>query len=164
MRPIAPYPAGAQDTHFKHRSTLSTTSAVVFECETCGKSYKHPNCLAKHRWEHTDMWSVTSKLSLSKHQQVQLLEAASVLVGFSTSLPSQATEFGVSLPSQAEFPARRPLGRRNSTLDDMEDSSSLDEDLVFKMDQLDTLSHQMGKHGIQDVNPPLLPSTPETDL
>lgn len=34
-----------------------------------------------HRWEHTPEWSYTSKLLISKHQQVQLLEAASVLVG-----------------------------------------------------------------------------------
>lgn len=31
-------------------------------------------------WEHTPEWSFTSKLLMSKHQQVQLLEAASVLV------------------------------------------------------------------------------------
>ncbi|KAL8704211.1 MAG: hypothetical protein Q9201_002629 [Fulgogasparrea decipioides] len=39
-------------------------------CEKCGKG-----------WEHTPEWSYTSKLLISKHQQVQLLEAASVLVG-----------------------------------------------------------------------------------
>ena len=33
-----------------------------------------------HRWEHDPAWAVTSKLLISKHQQVQLLEAASVLV------------------------------------------------------------------------------------
>jgi hypothetical protein len=32
------------------------------------------------RWEHTPQWAYTSKLLISKHQQVQLLEAASVLV------------------------------------------------------------------------------------
>ena len=32
-------------------------------------------------WEHTPEWQVTSKLLISKHQQVQLLEAASVLMG-----------------------------------------------------------------------------------
>ena len=32
------------------------------------------------RWEHTPEWALTSKLLISKHQQVQLLEAASVLV------------------------------------------------------------------------------------
>lgn len=34
-----------------------------------------------HSWEHTDEWQYTSKLLISKHQQVQLLEAASVLMG-----------------------------------------------------------------------------------
>ncbi|KAJ3125948.1 hypothetical protein HK098_008028 [Nowakowskiella sp. JEL0407] len=55
-----------------------------FTCETCGKAYKHGSCLAKHRWEHTDLWRETSRLSLSKHQQVQLLEAASILVTLGT--------------------------------------------------------------------------------
>ncbi|KAI9837983.1 MAG: hypothetical protein M1819_006137 [Sarea resinae] len=49
-------------------------------CEKCGKNYKHSSCLTKHLWEHTPEWSYTSKLLISKHQQVQLLEAASVLV------------------------------------------------------------------------------------
>lgn len=31
-------------------------------------------------WEHTPQWQYTSKLLISKHQQVQLLEAASVLI------------------------------------------------------------------------------------
>jgi hypothetical protein len=35
---------------------------------------------AKFRWEHTPEWALTSKLLISKHQQVQLLEAASILV------------------------------------------------------------------------------------
>ncbi|KAL9039028.1 MAG: hypothetical protein Q9214_005043 [Letrouitia sp. 1 TL-2023] len=51
------------------------------KCEQCGKGYKHSSCLAKHLWEHTPEWSYTSKLLISKHQQVQLLEAATVLVG-----------------------------------------------------------------------------------
>ena len=36
--------------------------------------------IVKYRWEHTPEWSYTSKLLISKHQQVQLLEAASVLL------------------------------------------------------------------------------------
>ncbi len=32
-------------------------------------------------WEHTPQWEQTSKYLISKHQQVQILEAASVLVG-----------------------------------------------------------------------------------
>jgi hypothetical protein len=35
---------------------------------------------ANTRWEHTEAWGRTSKLQISKHQQVQLLEAASILV------------------------------------------------------------------------------------
>ncbi|KAG4302546.1 hypothetical protein PCK1_001130 [Pneumocystis canis] len=48
------------------------------KCEQCGKGYKHIGCLEKHRWEHTIYFN--PKLSISKHQQVQLLEAASILV------------------------------------------------------------------------------------
>ncbi|KAL2271735.1 hypothetical protein VTJ83DRAFT_1106 [Remersonia thermophila] len=54
-------------------------------CEKCGKGYKHSSCLNKHLWEHTPEWSYTSKLLISKHQQVQLLEAASVLVAMNNS-------------------------------------------------------------------------------
>ncbi|KXX76942.1 hypothetical protein MMYC01_206142 [Madurella mycetomatis] len=54
-------------------------------CEKCGKGYKHSSCLTKHLWEHTPEWSYTSKLLISKHQQVQLLEAASVLVAMNNS-------------------------------------------------------------------------------
>ena len=50
------------------------------KCEHCGKAYKHGSCLSKHLWEHSPHWQYTSKLMISKHQQVQLLEAASVLV------------------------------------------------------------------------------------
>jgi len=57
------------------------TSGSELKCEQCGKGYKHSSCLTKHLWEHTPHWNITSKLLISKHQQVQLLEAASVLVG-----------------------------------------------------------------------------------
>lgn len=42
----------------------------------------YESCLltCRLRWEHTPEWAYTSKLLISKHQQVQLLEAASVLV------------------------------------------------------------------------------------
>ena len=47
--------------------------------------------LAFFRWEHTPEWAFTSKLLISKHQQVQLLEAASVLVAMNGGGP-QSTE------------------------------------------------------------------------
>lgn len=49
------------------------------KCESCGKGYKHITSLAKHLWEHTAEWQKTKKLLISKHQQAQLLEAASIL-------------------------------------------------------------------------------------
>jgi hypothetical protein len=44
------------------------------------------------RWEHDPAWAVTSKLLISKHQQVQLLEAASVLVTMNVDSPSPPPE------------------------------------------------------------------------
>lgn len=56
---------------------------MVFKCESCAKVYRHPSCLSKHRWEHSPHWASSSKLLLSKHQQVQLLEVSFGLVVFS---------------------------------------------------------------------------------
>jgi hypothetical protein len=44
------------------------------------------------RWEHDPAWAITSKLLISKHQQVQLLEAASVLVNMNQNGPSEGAE------------------------------------------------------------------------
>ncbi|KAJ3860620.1 hypothetical protein EV359DRAFT_85145 [Lentinula novae-zelandiae] len=63
------------------------------KCEGCSKIYRHPSCLIKHRWEHTPHWRESSKYVLSKHQQVQLLEAAAILSHLSA---DSAT--GTSLP------------------------------------------------------------------
>ncbi|KAJ1743696.1 hypothetical protein LPJ78_000932 [Coemansia sp. RSA 989] len=49
-------------------------------CEVCGKRYKHRSCLHKHLWEHHDAWETCLKYNLTKHQQVQMMEAAQVLV------------------------------------------------------------------------------------
>ncbi|KAG0061478.1 hypothetical protein BGZ90_003563 [Linnemannia elongata] len=51
----------------------------------CGKVYKHPNCLWKHRWLHSQYWKSATKFLLSKHQQVQLMEAAAILLGMDES-------------------------------------------------------------------------------
>jgi hypothetical protein len=60
---------------------LSESFSGQYRCNDCGKSYKHPNCLQKHRWEHSEEWEITKNLPLTKHQQVQMLEAAAILVG-----------------------------------------------------------------------------------
>ena len=48
--------------------------------------------LAFFRWEHTPEWAFTSKLLISKHQQVQLLEAASVLVAMNGGGPQSSEQ------------------------------------------------------------------------
>ncbi|KAJ1658795.1 hypothetical protein IWQ61_002020 [Dispira simplex] len=49
-------------------------------CNVCGKKYKHRSCLIKHRWEHHESWESCLKYNLTKHQQVQMMEAAQILV------------------------------------------------------------------------------------
>ncbi|EEH45326.2 uncharacterized protein PADG_01476 [Paracoccidioides brasiliensis Pb18] len=48
-------------------------------CDRCGKG-----------WEHDPAWAYTSKLLISKHQQVQLLEAATVLVNMNPENPGSS--------------------------------------------------------------------------
>lgn len=64
----------------------------LLSCEACGKSYKHISSLAKHLWEHTPEWNMTKKLLISKHQQVQLLEAASILVSMNEPEEAEVSE------------------------------------------------------------------------
>ena len=72
--------------------SISGGNQLLHKCESCAKVYRHPSCLVKHRWEHTVYWKEASKFLMSKHQQVQLLEAAAILVGMdahATSLPEE---------------------------------------------------------------------------
>nr|GAT44369.1 predicted protein [Mycena chlorophos] len=72
---------------------------IDHKCETCSKIYRHPSCLIKHRWEHTPHWRTLASLPtggggvLSKHAQVQLLEAAAILSHF-----NPESDTGTSLP------------------------------------------------------------------
>ncbi|EIW75770.1 hypothetical protein CONPUDRAFT_139811 [Coniophora puteana RWD-64-598 SS2] len=114
---------------------------TIFTCESCSKIYRHPSCLIKHRWEHTPQWREASKFVLSKHQQVQLLEAAAILSHLSPSsgsLPedrslwpsfisngavpppagapsSAATPKGASHPVSSSVPANSPLYARGGS-------------------------------------------------
>lgn len=74
------------------------------------------------RWEHTPEWSYTSKLLISKHQQVQLLEAASVLVAMNGSKdadtpPESAKDFQSEVDSAASPDASVYSGSRQSSAD-----------------------------------------------
>ncbi|OAD67476.1 C2H2-type zinc finger transcription factor [Phycomyces blakesleeanus NRRL 1555(-)] len=69
----------------KARLSAEPKNYQAHRCDACGKVYKHLNCLVKHRWEHSDEWELTSKFLLTKHQQVQMLEAAAILVSMDNS-------------------------------------------------------------------------------
>lgn len=74
------------------KASMNSSNQMLHKCEACSKVYRHPSCLVKHRWEHTVYWKEASKFLMSKHQQVQLLEAAAILVGMDTdarSLPEE---------------------------------------------------------------------------
>jgi len=90
--PMSDRAAGGVDIKKKPRAMSEMASEVgSMTCETCGKGYKHASCLSKHKWEHSPHWSQTSKLLISKHQQVQLLEAAQILVHMNRSDSSLST-------------------------------------------------------------------------
>jgi hypothetical protein len=79
----------ASDHHASQTEPSSPTNGTRVSCPDCGKLYKHPGCLSKHRWEHHEHWPSVSRLLLTKHQQVQLMEAAQILVDIA-SLASSA--------------------------------------------------------------------------
>ena len=75
-----------------------------------------------HRWEHTPEWALTSKLLVSKHQQVQILEAASVLVGMNQ---EGAAEADIAKPTDSDNnSSASPAASGSSGLRDDEGYSS----------------------------------------
>ncbi|KAG8804564.1 hypothetical protein FRB91_011410 [Serendipita sp. 411] len=128
----------------ERRSSSKGKRAKDLTCETCGK---HPVCLQKHRWEHTPQWRDTAQLLLSKHQQVQLMEAAAILV-YGSSLPQDRSLWpvymaGGTLPNQDGDDADRGHRSRSRSLstsareeprssqfddDELEEVSEIDED------------------------------------
>ncbi|KAF4539784.1 putative c2h2 finger domain protein [Lasiodiplodia theobromae] len=85
-------------------------SGSELRCEKCGKGYKHSSCLTKHLWEHTPEWAITSKLLISKHQQVQLLEAASVLVNMN----QEAAAAEAAKAAESDHSSASPAGSGSS--------------------------------------------------
>ncbi|TFY56563.1 hypothetical protein EVG20_g8878 [Dentipellis fragilis] len=100
---------------------------TIFTCESCSKVYRHPSCLIKHRWEHSPHWREASKFLLSKHQQVQLMEAAAILSHMSptatggTSLPDDRSLWpsflsgGALPPPSTSGPATKAISKRDNS-------------------------------------------------
>ncbi|KAF9948533.1 hypothetical protein BGZ72_009582 [Mortierella alpina] len=65
----------------EQQGPVEDEQADASKCPDCGKVYKHATSLMKHRWEHSVYWKPAAKFLLSKHQQVQLMEAAAILLG-----------------------------------------------------------------------------------
>lgn len=91
-------------------------------------------CLWYLRWEHDPAWAVTSKLLISKHQQVQLLEAATVLVNMNMDdvpehSPDADSEFSSASPD-ASSDVRDGLSSAETTPPPMDEQ---EEDDDFEM-------------------------------
>jgi hypothetical protein len=65
-------------------------------------------------WEHTPEWQYTSKLLISKHQQVQLLEAASVLVAMNKESDGENSDRS-SPPASGSSDLREELSSTETT-------------------------------------------------
>ncbi|KAG5519332.1 hypothetical protein PMAC_001957 [Pneumocystis sp. 'macacae'] len=80
---------------------MSDVMLTDVKCEHCGKGYKHIGCLSKHLWEHTVYFN--PKLSISKHQQVQLLEAAAILIQMNQSSVLQTVPIDILFQPHGSF-------------------------------------------------------------
>lgn len=80
---------------------------VLHSCTSCGKVYKHRNCLTKHRWEHHAAWEETKRFCQTKHQQVQVLEAAQML--------AELTERSHALGDAVDSSGKKSTAERETT-------------------------------------------------
>lgn len=70
---------GGSGRSVQQNALVPVEGTVLHACDQCGKVYKHRSCLVKHRWEHHSAWEETKRCCTTKHQQVQMLEAAQLL-------------------------------------------------------------------------------------
>ncbi|SPC66459.1 uncharacterized protein UHOD_08579 [Ustilago sp. UG-2017b] len=153
--------SGALDNGAKRdrRASVSSTGTVgedddskggkheqLHRCESCAKVYRHPSCLIKHRWEHTVYWKEASKFLMSKHQQVQLLEAAAILVGMDANARSLPEEKAL-WPAAVSPPSSGLLG-----------SESINFETLMASKRRNTVSSNAGASPARRPTPSLVPN------
>ncbi|KAJ1038439.1 hypothetical protein NDA14_003929 [Ustilago hordei] len=153
--------SGALDNGAKRdrRASVSSTGTVgedddskggkheqLHRCESCAKVYRHPSCLIKHRWEHTVYWKEASKFLMSKHQQVQLLEAAAILVGMDANARSLPEEKAL-WPAAVSPPSSGLLG-----------SESINFETLMASKRRNTVSSNAGASPARGPTPSLVPN------
>ncbi|KAI8344344.1 hypothetical protein BC941DRAFT_408387 [Chlamydoabsidia padenii] len=146
--------------HSKQQAT-SLPSTDYHRCQDCGKVYKHPSYLTKHRWEHSEEWELTSKLLLTKHQQVQLLEAAAILVG----MDQRETSLQSSEEKEDEWADIVNDDNDNDDQDDesihvdIDDDDDNDDDISIEMDQDEPMDQEHTFPSMAGSTPTMLPSS-----
>lgn len=153
--------SGALDNSGKRdrRASVSSTGTVgddedgkggkheqLHRCESCAKVYRHPSCLIKHRWEHTVYWKEASKFLMSKHQQVQLLEAAAILVGMDANARSLPEEKAL-WPAAVSPPSSGLLG-----------SESINFEMLMASKRRNTISSNTSGSPARGPTPSLVPN------
>ncbi|ORX98738.1 hypothetical protein K493DRAFT_406482 [Basidiobolus meristosporus CBS 931.73] len=95
----------------------STNFRTIHTCSVCGKKYKHKNCLYKHFWEHHESWETCLKFNLTKHQQVQMMEAAQILVDMvALPTPQQPRRFSADAEAEAFVSCEVPNVQRRQSV------------------------------------------------
>ncbi|WFD20511.1 hypothetical protein MCAP1_002757 [Malassezia caprae] len=112
----SPSSTATDDADMKDSAGSHGQHQTIHKCESCAKVYRHPSCLIKHRWEHTMYWKEASKFLMSKHQQVQLLEAAAILVGMDSNARSLPEEKAL-WPAAVSPPSSGLLGCEHVNFD-----------------------------------------------
>ena len=98
--------AGNKDKHgsntlrsVQQNVLVPVEGTVLHACDQCGKVYKHRSCLVKHSWEHHSAWEETKRCCTTKHQQVQMLEAAQLLTELTEKKERRGRDDFVIIPS-----------------------------------------------------------------
>ncbi len=103
---------GIEELSAPARMAEPASGAPQHVCSECGKMYKHRNCLVKHAWEHHEAWPITRRLCQTKHQQVQMLEAAHILTVITGVAWGEGLSIGASAVPRGRRTGERKRGRK----------------------------------------------------